>query len=327
MSGRGTGGSGEDELIARYFRPLARSPGAFGLTDDAAVLPAGAGDLVVTTDALVAGVHFLPDDPPETLARKALRVNLSDLAAKGAVPAGFVLTLALREADDTWLSAFARALGEDAAAFACPLMGGDTVHTDGPLTLSITAFGRVPPGRMVRRAGARAGDIVAVSGTIGDAVAGLHVLKTGAAAPAYAPLVARYRVPEPRVALAGALLDHATAAMDVSDGLVGDLAKLCATSGVTARIEAARVPVSPAAAALLAADPSLTRAALITGGDDYEILCTAGPAAFESLRTKARAAGVTLTAIGRIEEGMAPPRFVDGEGRDMVFARASYSHF
>src|ERR1700719_4033053 len=135
--------SGEDSLIARYFQPLATDPGAFGLGDDAAVLKALGEDIVVTTDAIVEGVHYLPDDPPDTIARKALRVNLSDLAAKGAAPAGFVLTLALRTADDAWLKPFARGLGEDAGRFGCPLLGGDTVSTPGPKMISITAFGRV----------------------------------------------------------------------------------------------------------------------------------------------------------------------------------------
>src|SRR5206468_11502410 len=150
--------SAEDSLIARYFRPLATEPGAFDLTDDAALVTSSAEDIVVTTDAIIEGVHFLPDDPPDTVARKALRVNLSDLAAKGATPAGFVLTLALRHADDAWLKPFAAALGEDAAQFACPLLGGDTVSTPGPLMVSVTAFGRVVPGKMVHRSGAKAGE-------------------------------------------------------------------------------------------------------------------------------------------------------------------------
>src|ERR1700709_2604120 len=154
----------EDSLIARYFRPLATDPGAFDLSDDAAILKSSADDLVVTTDAIVEGVHFLPDDPPDTIARKALRVNLSDLAAKGATPAGFVLTLALREQNHDWLAEFARGLGADAAAFGCPLLGGDTVSTPGPLMISVTAFGRVPVGKMVRRSGAAVGDRVVGTG-------------------------------------------------------------------------------------------------------------------------------------------------------------------
>src|SRR3954470_22792894 len=222
--------SAEDALIARYFRPLATDPGAFDLGDDAAIITSTGDDIVVTTDAIVEGVHFLADDPPDTIARKALRVNLSDLAAKGAVPAGFVLTLALRNAEESWLKAFADGLGEDARQFGCPLLGGDTVSTPGPLMISITAFGRVPSGRMVHRSGAKPGDRVLVTGTIGDAALGLAMLRGGTVHAAVSdnamrvPLIGRYRVPQPRVAMAGIVRDHASASMDVSDGLAGDLA-------------------------------------------------------------------------------------------------------
>src|SRR5579871_4975862 len=184
MTAPGAGASGEDSLIARYFKPLATDPGAFGLTDDAAVLKALGKYIVVTTDALVEGVHFLADDPAETIAQKALRVNLSDLAAKGASPAGFVLSLALRQVDEGWLAAFARGLGADATLFNCPLLGGDTVSTPGPLMVSITAFGRVAEGKMVHRNGAKPGDQVVVTGTIGDAALGLDILKRGKVAAA-----------------------------------------------------------------------------------------------------------------------------------------------
>jgi thiamine-monophosphate kinase len=321
--------SGEDDLIARYFTPLAADPGALGLVDDAAVLKGSAEDLVVTTDAIVEGVHFLPDDPPDTIARKALRVNLSDLAAKGASPAGFVLTLALRDANDSWLAPFARALGEDATAFACPLLGGDTVSTPGPLTISITAFGRVPVGRMVLRSGAQPDDVVVVTGTIGDATLGLAVLKQGSSAAnaaAQQALVQRYRVPQPRVAIAAAVRDHANAAMDVSDGLAGDLAKLCKASGVSAQVELEKIPVSPQARTLLGAGAA-TIETLIAGGDDYEILCTVPEGRLAAFLAAAMAAAVPATVIGVIRSGAVPPRFVAADGREVRLKRGSYSHF
>ncbi|HKU06667.1 MAG TPA: thiamine-phosphate kinase [Bradyrhizobium sp.] len=325
--------SGEDSLIARYFKPIATDPGAFALDDDAAVLKALGADIVVTTDAIVEGVHFLPGDPPETIARKALRVNLSDLAAKGAAPAGFVLTLALRTAEDAWLKPFAGALGEDAKSYACPLLGGDTVSTPGPLTISVTAFGRVPADKMVHRRGAQCGDRIVVTGTIGDAALGLDILKGGPVATALAGdeaarqmLVGRYRVPQPRNALAAAIRARASAAMDVSDGLVGDLTKLCAASGVSAAIHAPGIPLSRPAAALVA-NRTVGIDTLITGGDDYEILCTVPQAEFEAFALGARKAGVAVTAIGAVIAGSAIPSFLDGQGRELALKRRSWSHF
>src|SRR3984893_7711341 len=333
MTDRNKHASGEDSLIARYFRPLAIDPGAFDLGDDAAVLKADGDDIVVTTDAIVEGVHFLADDPPDTVGRKALRVNLSDLAAKGAPPAGFVLTLALRAADDAWLKPFARGLGEDAGLFGCPLLGGDTVSTPGPLMISITAFGRVPPGKMVHRSGAKPGDRVMVTGTIGDASLGLDILRGGAAASALADdaaakamLVGRYRVPQPRNALAKAVRDHASAAMDVSDGLAGDLAKLCAASGVSAVIDARSVPLSAGAATLLARG-AVGIEGIVSGGDDYEILCAIPEGSFEAFAQAARQAEVAVTCIGTVIAGPAVPRFLDSEGREIALQRLSYSHF
>jgi thiamine-monophosphate kinase len=327
-----SGASGEDSLIARYFRPLATDPGAFDLTDDAAILKSSDDELVITTDAIVEGVHFLSNDPPDTIARKALRVNLSDLAAKGATPAGFVLTLALRAADDMWLTPFARGLGEDAIQFGCPLLGGDTVSTPGPVMISITAFGRVPQGKMVRRSGARPGDRVVVSGTIGDAALGLDILKGGATATALADdptakqmLIDRYRIPQPRTALANAIRDHATAAMDVSDGLAGDLAKLCAASVVSAAIDAASVPRSGLLVFTSNYDAFLEAA--LSGGDDYEILCTIPENRFEAFAQAASLAGVPVTSIGTIIAGSSVPRFIDGQGVEIALPRLSYSHF
>lgn len=321
--------SGEDDLIARYFRPLATDPGALGLVDDAALLKSSGNDLVVTTDAIVEGIHFLSGDPPDTIARKALRVNLSDLAAKGAVPAGFVLTLVLREAKEEWLAPFARALGEDAAAFGCSVLGGDTVSTPGPLMISITAFGHVPPGRMVRRTDAKPGDRIAVTGTIGDAALGLRMLKgegEGFDTLSREFLIQRYRVPQPRNALALAIRDHASASMDVSDGLAGDLTKLCAASGVSATVSLADVPLSAPVRAFIAKGRSDIEAAM-SGGDDYEVLCTVPENRWDSFAAAARQAGIQVSAIGRIEAGTAVPRFLDASGQPIQLKRLSYSHF
>ena len=325
--------SGEDSLIARYFRPITTDPGAFDLGDDAAVLKAEGFDIVVTTDAIVEGVHFLGNDPPDTVARKALRVNLSDLAAKGATPAGFVLTLALRTADEAWLKPFAQALGEDAVQFGCPLLGGDTVSTPGPLMISITAFGRVPAGKMVHRSGAKPGDRVVVTGTIGDATLGLGILTGGNVAVATANnavarnlLIGRYRVPQPRNALASAVRDHASAAMDVSDGLAGDLAKLCGVSGVSAVIDLESIPVSAAASDLVSRRIAGIET-LIAGGDDYEVLCTIPEDRVEAFAQAARGAGVQVTSIGMVVAGAAAPKFLDGQGAELALERLSYSHF
>jgi len=323
--------SAEDSLIARYFKPLASDPGAFDLTDDAALIKSSADDIVVTTDAIVEGVHFLPDDPPDTIARKALRVNLSDLAAKGATPAGFVLTLALRNAEESWLSAFATALGEDAKEFGCPLLGGDTVSTPGPLMVSITAFGRVPVGKMVHRSGAKPGDRVVVTGTIGDAALGLAVLGGGKVHAAVKDaardhLIGRYRVPQPRVALAKIVREYASAAMDVSDGLAGDLTKLCAVSGVSAVIDLDSIPLSEAARDLVSRGIAGLET-LIAGGDDYEILCTVADDRAEAFAQAAQRAGVTLSSIGMVVAGDAVPKFLDAQGREIELKRRSYSHF
>ena len=302
--------SAEDDLIARYFRPLATHAGALGLIDDAAILAASGEDIVVTTDAIVEGVHFLPNDPPATLAQKALRVNLSDLAAKGAVPAGFVLTLALRDVREAWLEPFVKALGEDAVAFGCPLLGGDTVSTPGPLMISVTIFGKLPAGTMVRRDGAKPGDIIVVTGTIGDAALGLACLKGKKLlddASACDALVARYRIPQPRNALAEAIRTHANAAMDISDGLAGDLAKLCAASKVSATVEVSTIPFSDPARRILSAGTAGVET-LIAGGDDYEVLCTIPENRWASFREAAGVQPLRWLRSVACKTGL-PPRF------------------
>jgi thiamine-monophosphate kinase len=327
--------SGEERLIAKYFKPLATASGALGLTDDAAsYAPPEGHDLVLTTDAIVAGIHFLPDDPPETVARKALRVNLSDLAAKGAHPAGCLLTLAMPEGvGHGWLHPFASGLQSDCDLFSCPLYGGDTVRTDGPLWVSITAFGILPHGTMVKRAGAKVGDVVVVTGTVGDGALGLrllrdpdHIERWSLGDDEAAHLAGRYRVPQPRTAMADAVRALASAAMDVSDGLVGDLAKLCEVSGVSARIDASRLPLSPAAARALAAEPGLIEA-IATGGDDYEILAAVPANKIAAFREQARSVSVPVTEIGEIVEGREPAQLIDANGKALAFVRGSFSHF
>ena len=321
---------GEDELIARYFAPLA-GPEGLGLRDDAALLsPPPAHDLVLTTDALVAGVHFFPDDPPGAIACKALRVNLSDLAAKGARPLGFLLALALPpDWREDWLKAFALGLAEDAAAYHCPLAGGDTVATPGPLSLSVTAFGAVPSGRMSARSGVKPGDLFYVTGTIGDAAIGLRIRRGRGLDIPQADrdfLVDRYLHPQPRVMLAKAMSAHAHAGMDVSDGFVGDLTKMLAVSGVTARVPIYRLPLSPAARAAISANPDLFAIAA-TGGDDYEILASVAPEAAAAFEAEAAAAAVPLACVGEALAGFAPPRFIGPDGGAVTFAAGSYSHF
>jgi thiamine-monophosphate kinase len=322
--------SAEDKLIARFFAPIAIHPGALGLADDAAFIKPPAGcDLVLKTDAIIGGVHFFADDAAQTVASKALRVNLSDLAAKGAKPLGFLLSLALpSDIGERWLGNFAEGLRSDAVLYGCPLFGGDTDRTPGPITVSIAMFGSVPEGTMVRRAGAKAGDRVFVSGTIGDAALGLALRKGKdwkLAEPQRQHLIARYLLPQPRNALAEAVRLHASAAMDVSDGLAGDFAKLCRASQVSATIEAAAVPLSEAAKAVIAAEPAMLAAAL-TGGDDYEIVCTVPAHKAASFRAAAQAVKVPVTEIGTIAAG-AGVRFLGPDGQPLTFQHASFSHF
>lgn len=326
-------GSAEERLIARYFQPLARHPAALGLSDDAAVLTPPPGcDLVLTTDGVIAGVHAFADDRPDMIGCKALRMNLSDLAAKGAKPLGFLLALSLPAAiDEAWLAAFAGGLGEDADRYGCPLLGGDTDRTPGPLAVSITAFGAVPQGKMVKRSTARPGDVIAVTGTIGDSALGVLLRRDGALATRWkltdamsAHLKHRYLLPEPRNALAEAILQHASAAMDISDGLAGDLAKLCRASGAAAEVDVESVPFSEAVCAAVAADPAALETAL-SGGDDYELMLTLAPDKFPALRAAAGQAGVPVTEIGRIAAG-AGARFLQN-GSALPFARPAFSHF
>jgi thiamine-monophosphate kinase len=327
---------GEFELIARYFAPLAKGfPGAYGLLDDAAVIAALPGhDLVAKTDAIVGGVHFLLDDPPDLIARKALRVNLSDLAAKGAVARAYMLDIMLpRTITEEWIASFALGLAEDQDAYRVHLIGGDTDSTSGPVTIAIMAFGDVATGRMLRRGGARDGDTVFVTGTIGDAALGLKVLRgklPHLEMEVANVLVDRYRLPQPRVTLGPRLVGLASAALDVSDGLVADLRHICEVSHLAAVIEAPLVPLSPAARAALATD-SERITTVLTGGDDYEILFTAPPAALDKVTELSRTLDLPITAIGRMESPSIRRNtqitVLDESGEPLTLDRNGWTHF
>ena len=330
MAGSISGGPlGEFERIRRFFAPLA-GPGGLELLDDAALVECRAGHrLVVTADAIVAGVHYLPDDPPDLVARKLLRVNLSDLAAMGARPLHYLLTTALPSAlGADWVVEFARGLAEDQRRYGIDLLGGDSVATSGPAVLSLTAIGEVAAGMEVRRSGARAGDLVWVSGTIGDAFLGLALLR--GAYPQLSPehragLISRFRVPDPRVELGRRLAGIAHAMIDVSDGLIADLGHICETSRLAAVVELAALPLSSGARVIVAAEPGV-RARLAVGGDDYELLFTAPAASTTAIMDLSSALGLPLTRIGRIEPG-ADVRLVDAAGRTISIEEPGYRHF
>ena len=316
---------GEFELIERLFKPLARGyAGALDLTDDAAIVRLEPGhELVIAKDAIVEGVHYLPEDPPDLVAGKLLRVNLSDLAAMGARPLGYLMALARpTELDLAYIEGLARGLARDQAEFGLYLLGGDTVRTTGPLVLTLTILGTVPIGGALRRSGAREGDLLFASGTLGDAALGLRVLR-GLAAPedVALALVDRYRTPRPRVRLGVALRGLASAAIDLSDGLVADLGHLLETSGVGAVLETSKLPLSDAAREL----PGAFEAAL-SGGDDYELLFTAPEAARPAIVARSAECGVPVAAIGRIrvERGLTA---LSAEGRPIKLAGTGWRHF
>lgn len=312
----------EFELIAQVFAPLATSKAALGLKDDVALLAPRTGqELVLKTDAIVEGVDFFPNDPPHTIAQKALRVNLSDLAAKGARPTGYLLTLILpKTTKQSWIRAFAKGLAEDQRRFGIALLGGDMSSTAGPVTISITAVGTIAKGRAVLRSGARAGDLVFVTGTIGDAGGGLAALQ---AKRRIAPLISRYRIPEPRVAFGPTLRGLATASLDVSDGLLADLGHIAETSKVHIDVEATRIPLSPALRKVWGSDAPVRAA---TAGDDYEIAFTAPRAKRAAVLRAAEAANTPVTEIGFVMPGRGVA-LLGSDGRPMPVARKGWEHF
>jgi len=316
---------GEFELIDRLLRPLAAGfPGALALRDDAALVDVPPErQLVVAKDALVAGVHFLPEDPADLVAGKLLRVNLSDLAAMGAEPLAYLTVIGRPpQLSEAWLEAFVRGLERDQGMFGLHLIGGDTVSTTGPAFFSLTILGLVNRSTALRRDGARPGDLVCVSGTLGDAAMGLRILR-GLAAPEdlAMPLVERYRTPQPRVELGKALRGVATAAIDISDGLLADLVHVLEASGVGARIEASALPLSPATRALPGA-----RSCALCGGDDYELLFTVPVERAPVLSSLSRKLQLPLTVIGRtrVEPGL---EVVDERGQPVAHERLGWRHF
>jgi thiamine-monophosphate kinase len=333
--------SNEFDLIARYFAPLAAAePGALGLTDDAAIISIESNRrVVVTTDTLVSGVHFFPSDPPGTVAAKLLAVNLSDLAAMGALPLAYTLSIALPAAwtGDVlhrWLGAFAGGLSAMQSEMGVNLIGGDTVATPGPICLTVTALGSVREGAALLRSGALPGDRIYVSGTIGDAALGLRALSGGLpdlTDEQRGSLIERYRTPKPRVALGRKLVGVAHAAADVSDALVADLSHICDASLLSATVQAARTPLSAAAQAAVFADPDLL-ISMLTGGDDYELVFTASPESANAIEAISRDLRLPLTDIGRMDVstfGDKRPRVrvLGSDGRQVDSARGGYQHF
>jgi thiamine-monophosphate kinase len=321
VTGTASALAAEFALIARHFRPLA-GPGARDLRDDVAVIaPPPGRELVLTVDTMVAGVHFLPDDPPDTVGRKLLRVNLSDIAAKGATPLGYLMSVsAPRGTPEDWFAGFAAGLARDQREFAVTLLGGDTTSTPGPVSLSLTLIGHVAPDRAPSRAGARAGDGIWVTGTIGDGALGLAVAQGRLADPT-GHLLDRYRLPRPRLGLP--IGEVASASMDVSDGLVQDLSHICRASGLAARIDAALVPFSPQARA---AGPAWLTTCL-TGGDDYELLLAVPPGHEPALLAAAARAAIQVTRIGGFVSGAPAVDVIGPDGRSLSIESPGWSHF
>lgn len=326
---------GEFEVIARYFAPLAAGEGAFGLLDDAAFIrPRPGEDLVITKDTLAAGIHFFAADPPDAIARKALRVNLSDLVAKGARPHSYLLSLALAEDwSEDWLRGFAEGLAEDQRAYDVVLLGGDTLKSPDGVVISITAVGTLESGTMVTRLGGGSGDLLYVSGTIGDGALGLMV-HGGAPGAAAWPLsdadrswlARRYLLPEPRTALAETVRRHAGAAMDISDGLLGDLEKMCRACRLGAVVHIERIPHSDPVRAVVSRDRGMLPAVL-NGGDDYELLCAVRPEAAGAFERSAAAAGVPVSRIGELTKYARGVSVVDDGGETVPIPTGSFEHF
>ncbi|MGI9520193.1 MAG: thiamine-phosphate kinase [Hyphomicrobiaceae bacterium] len=321
----------EDAIVQTFLRPLARTwPGAFDLMDDCAILrPAPGQELVVKTDPIRAGVHCFADDAPQDLAWKALAVNVSDIASKGARPLAYTLALSFPNAPTRrWMSEFSDGLRYAQDAFGCVLIGGDIDRAAGPLSIAVTLFGEVPHDKMLRRTNPRIGDQVYVTGSLGAAAVGLQVresIAAGGTVRSHRAALARYFRPEPRLGMRAALRACATAAMDISDGIARDLGRMCSAGRCSAVIELAALPVAPSVREFAVGDPEL-QFQLTTAGDDYEILCTVPESDARQFRALAKAGGVPVTAIGCIEVGSGV-WFVDASNNKVDWLAGGYSHF
>jgi thiamine-monophosphate kinase len=324
----------EFSLIEKLFGPLA-GVGALGLKDDAAIMqPAPGRDLVLTKDAIAEGRHYLPDDPPGDVARKLLRTNLSDLAAKGASPRGYLLSCAWSKSTSyDWMVAFAAGLAADQKIFGISLLGGDTIQVDGPSVFSLTAIGDVPCGEMIRRSGAEVGDDIWVTGTIGDSALGLKAAlgelgeRQGLGKADRDFLMERYRVPEPPVEFGKNLSGLASSAIDISDGLVADLYHLCECSKGSAVLLTDDIPLSDSASLAVSHDGDLLSSVLY-GGDDYQILFSAGPERRKGLRQIAEKTNTQLTRIGQFSTiGRETVLLENKNGEQVKARRLGFNHF
>lgn len=306
-------------LISKYFKPLAADfPGALGLTDDAALIAHKPGNqIVVTADALVAGIHFFPGDPADLIIKKAIRTNLSDLAAMGAEPVAILSCLCLpKETSVEWMELFAKGIKSDLAEFGIALIGGDLVATDGPLTIAITAFGEIKEKSAILRSNARSGDIIWVSGTLGDSAFGLLAIEgesEGIDEEDRNFLMDRYHLPQPRTILGNALVGIAHAMMDISDGLIGDVAHICNASGLGAEIDAGLLPLSKAARQAVKAGWGKGVETVLTGGDDYELLFTAPLSSSANIYDLGIKIGLRLTQVGRMGDNKGVRILQNGE--------------
>ncbi len=318
----------EFDLIEKYLRPLTDGHSeALNLTDDAAIINAGERDLIITKDALTENVHFLPDTPPKILAAKLAGVNLSDMSAMGAKPLYCLISSILpRDTDEKWIAAFARELGKIQDKYGFALIGGDTVSHDAPITLTMTMIGEVKTGKALLRSGAKTGDYIYVSGTIGDAALGLKSAKGEIPHNDY--LIDRYNIPQPRVELGKKLIGIANAAIDISDGLIADLSHICKCSKVSSMVNSDDVPLSEEVRKLCHKGELTMLETILTGGDDYELLFTASPEKESEINEISEELSLPITKIGEITlQSKNKVSILDNTGLEIEIQSSGYRHY